>query len=173
MTVHGYRLRWYWLLLLALLIANVFVYWHSGRLTRGGFPAAPPDANGDGPGRGGFQEKMREALEKLPSGERAAIEQRLQADHQFFDSLRELAPDVRKTKIDEHFAKNPPPKIPGLALPPPPGGPGAPGPGGAGGNGSGDPGGRGGPESGHIPPPEIRRGMDQGIVDSLRKGTNP
>lgn len=166
MTISGYRIRWYWLLIPALIISNLFLHWPS--VQNGRRPTAPNHGNGGDSGRdfeGKIEGKIHAVLEKLPSDQRVAIEQRIQAEREFFDSLRSLPVEERREKAESHFSKIPPVQIPGLELPPPPeenGGPGGPGD-------IRD----GGPERGHIPPPDVRRGLDQGIVNALRKGTNP
>lgn len=164
MTAHRFRRRWYLFLLAALVVANIFLRWPSGKANHETFPP-PPGVNGNGPG-GEFEEKIQAALQKLPVEQRTAIEERRNADRQFFETLGNIPPEERRKKIEAYFAKNPPPQIPGLEFPPPPGansdhagGPGDPG--------------NGGPENGHIPAPDVRRGLDQGIVNSLRKGNNP
>lgn len=173
MTVHRLHVRWYWLILPLLLLANLVLHWPFGKQDRTG-PPAPPGLEGRGPGQD-FQTKIQAALEKLPAGERVVIEERIQADRKFFDSLGNLSPGERRKKVEAHFAANPPIKIPGLELPPPPPGNGAPGaPGGGPGGLEGGAGGPdGGPGSGHLPSPDVRRGLDQGIVNSLREGANP
>ncbi len=178
MTAPRYRVRWYWLILPLLLAANILVHWPFEKQVRTE-PSGPPGLTGGGPGPD-FQTKIQEALDKLPAGDRVVIEERIQTDRKFFDSLGNLAPGERSKKIAAHFAANPPIRIPGLELPPPPAGNGAPGgrggdPGdGPGGDPRGGPGGPGGgPENGHIPPPEVRHGLDQGIVNSLREGARP
>lgn len=170
MIAPRFRVRWYWLILALLLAANIPVHWPFGKQVRTE-PPGPPGLTGGGPGQD-FQTKIQEALDKLPAGDRVVIEERIQTDRKFFDSLGNLTPGERSKMISAHFAANPPLRIPGLELPPPPPGNGAPeGSGGDPGGGPGGPG--GGPENGHIPPPEVRHGLDQGIVNSLREGTRP
>ena len=88
----------------------------------------------------------------------------MQVERAFFDSLRNLPEQERRKKMEEHFAKNPPPQIPGLEIGPPPGA-------GTGGGGMGGP--DGGLQSGYLPSPEVRRSMDQHIVDSQKNGGHP
>jgi hypothetical protein len=93
---------------------------------------------------------------------------------EFFASVQNLPDAERWQKMQQHFMQNPPP--PGMPFPGPPGG-GPPGPGGSpppggpgGGGPGGGPGGPGGPGGGgpHVPPPEMRRGMDQQIVNTMK-----
>jgi hypothetical protein len=102
---------------------------------------------------------MELALQTLTPEQRQAFEQRMQADRAFFETLRDLPEDQRRAKMQEHFAKNPPPEgfDPGSMPPPdgpPPGGPGDNGPG------------FNGPM--HLPPPSVRRSLDQQIANSQR-----
>lgn len=175
-------LRWLLVgLAIALLIgANFVIRWPHGKTSsdKGSFPPGPPpDIAGNSPNSSaspsGSPDTMRErfqaALQALPADQRKTIETRLAADRSFFDSVRNLPETERQEKIQQHFAQNPPPQIPGLAPLSPDGttAPGSPeGPGGG-------PGGPGhGPESGHIPPPSVRRSMDQHIVDSQKTASS-
>lgn len=159
------------LLLLILLSLTVVRYW-----PRKGASASFPGRSAAGAARkaGGPQEfappdpvareRMEQALQKLTPEQRQAFEQRMQADRAFFDALRDLPEDERRAKMEEHFAKNPPPAgfDPGSMPPPPDGAP-------PGGPGDGPPG-FGGPM--HLPPPSVRRSMDQQIANSQRNA-NP
>lgn len=128
---------------------------------------APPGANFNPAGLGGTPgaERMEAMLKKLPAEQRKAVEERIAADRQFFDSISDLPEEERRQKAREHFAQTPPPFPPdadGAPMPPPGGaGPGD-------GNGPGrEPFGKGGI---HLPPPEIRRSMDQQIANVQKKG---
>jgi hypothetical protein len=100
-----------------------------------------------------MRQRMEAALQKMPAEQRKAVEERMKADRAFFESLKDLPEDQRRKKMQEHFAENPPP--PGF-------GPGGPGPGGHGGDpGNGDP--------IQLPPPDVRRSMDQQIANSLKQ----
>jgi len=129
---------------------------------------APPDANAGpgGPGGPPGRERMEEMMKKLPAEQRKVMEERMAEDRKFFDSIRDLSEGERRQKMQEHFAQNPPPFPPngdGGPMPPPGagGGPGA-------GNGPGpNPFGNGGM---HLPPPGVRRSMDQQIANAQKKG---
>jgi hypothetical protein len=155
------------MLLLAVLLALTAVRgWPrkhpAAYLTAWSSPRKPGGQPGDDPfpePNSGMRQRMEAALQNLPKEERKAVEERMKADQAFFESVRALPPAQRAAKIQQHFAENPPPRFgpgdptagdagPG-ALPPPPD-----------------------LESGgpiQIPPPEIRRSMDQLIANSPGK----
>lgn len=125
--------------------------------------------------------KLESALAKLPESQRVAIQARMEADKVFFESLKALPEAERRQKMQEHFAQNPPPQIPGMErMGPPPGAGG--GPGGPGGSGDGKdsassngPGAEGakdhapdGSAPSRLPEPSVRRGMDQQIANSQK-----
>jgi hypothetical protein len=160
------RYKW-WLLLAVLVILNVVRFWpvkHPAQAR--GFPGGPPPGGFPGP-----DAAMQARIDSLPDDQKQAVEDWIKGNKDFFASVQNLPQSDRQQKIQEHFAQNPPP--PGMPFPgPPPGGPapgGSPGPGGPG-NGGGPPGGPGGPGGGgmHIPPPDVRRGMDQGLVNAMK-----
>jgi hypothetical protein len=149
------------ILLMALLALNAVRYWHgkhpsetfrrAGRLPGPpGDPAAADSFSGTDPA---MRQRIEAALQKMPAEQRKAVEDRIKADRTFFESLRDLPEDQRREKMREHFAQNPPP---------PDFDPGFPGPGGqeGGGPGSGDP--------VRLPPPDVRRSMDQEIANSQK-----
>lgn len=154
------RNKW-WLLLAILLLLNLIRYWplrHASSSAAGHGPSADamqfpqPDA------------AMQARIDALPEDQKLAVEDRMKADRVFFASVQSLPPAERQQKMQEHFAQNPPP------MGPPPGGP-PPGSGGPGDGGPGDPG--NGPFDGgapHIPPPDVRRGMDLGLVNAMKNG---
>ena len=116
------------------------------------------------------------SLQQLPTEQRQQVEERMQADRAFFDSVRDLPEQERRAKVAEHMQENPPLQIPGLEFAGGPGGPPGAAPGGTnGGNGNGEGkdgrGPRGAPDQGHIPDPSVRRGMDQRIADSQKKAS--
>jgi hypothetical protein len=151
------------ILLAALLLLNTVRFWHrkhhpeafrtASRLP--GPPGDPAAANSFPAPDSAMRKRIEAALQKMPEEQRKAVEDRMKADRAFFESLRDLPEDQRREKIQEHFAQNPPP--PGFD----PGLPGAGGPGGGGDPGNGDP--------VHLPPPEIRRSMDQQIANSQKQ----
>jgi len=100
---------------------------------------------------------LASALEKMPPEKREAFEARMQVDQAFFDSVRDLPEDQRRTKIQEYFKSNPPPAdfLPPGGAPPMGGPPGPP----------------GGPPDGpmRLPDPSVRHGMDQQIANSQQK----
>ncbi len=158
------RLRRHWLLLLFVvaLLVNLAIYW-----PRKGDPAALPGARPPGPPSGLLLDAsapdapQREAafqamLAKLPTAQRTAIEERVAADKAFFATLKDLPEAERREKMQEHFAQNPPPPLPGMTDNPPPG-----------------PGGPGGGPGAHIPPPDVRREMDRNIANSQRTAPAP
>jgi len=155
------RHKW-WLLLAVVLVLNAIRYWPVRHAAPGFGAGGPPPGGPGGPGGGAFREPdaaMLAQIQAMPQEQRAAVEQRMREDKDFFASVQNLPETERREKVQQHFAENPPPFGP-------PGPPGPP-PGGAGGG----PGGPGGPGDGgapHIPPPEVRRGMDQGLVNSMK-----
>lgn len=167
------RLRWL-LVSLAILIligANLAIRWPHGEAApdkRAFPPGPPPDIAGnspDSPSQPKMRERFEAALQALPADQRKIIETRLAADRTFFDSIRNLPEAERRQKVQQHFAQNPPPQIPGLT-PISPDGTTAPGSSEAPGGGPGGPG--HGPESGQLPPPSARYSMDQHIVESQK-----
>jgi len=149
------RYKW-WLLLAVLLLLNGIRYWPAKHAAHG-FPGGPPPPGamgGDGP-----DAAMLARIDAMPADQKKAVEERMQEDKAFFASVQSLPEAVRRQKIQEHFAQNPPPF--GM----PPGGPGGIPPGGGPGGGPGGPGDGGAP---HIPPPEVRRGMDQQLVNAMK-----
>jgi len=163
MTRNLFRRHKLAILLAVLLALNAVIYWH-GKHPSKAFPGGwrPPGRPGTAGSADAFpapdpamRQRMEAALQKMPQEQRKVVEDRMKADRAFFESLRDLTEDQRRAKMQEHFAENPPP--PGFD----PGLPGAGGPGGGGDPGSGDP--------VHLPPPEIRRSMDQQIANSLKQ----
>lgn len=157
--------RYKWLLVLAvLLILNVFRYWHRhpARAAGGSPPMAFPTPDA----------AMQAQIDALPDDQRLAAQNWIQGNKDFFASVQNLPQADRWQKMQEHFAQNPPP--PGMPFPgPPPGGGGPPGPGGSPPPG-GPPGGPGGPGGGPggfggVPPPGVRHGMDQGLVNQMKE----
>lgn len=160
-------------LLAVLLLANLVTLWPSKKAARSGPRPGDVPANFTQGVPPAPTEEMRlqlqASLEKLPADQRKQVEDRMQADRAFFDSVRNLPEEERRAKMAEHRQTNPPLQIPGFEFA---GGLGGPrsntniesrdgdglGPG-------------GGPGKGHIPDPSVRRGMDQRIADSQRKGT--
>jgi len=153
-------------LLVLLLAANLAMNWPSKKSAVQRPLGQPPAPGLSAPGpTAEMREKFEAALQKLPAEQRLAVEKRMSEDRAFFESVKALPEQERRKKVGEHFAQNPPPQIPGFAPGPPPGG------GDGAKNGPGGP--DGGPGSGHIPPPEVRRSMDQHIVDSQKSANNP
>jgi hypothetical protein len=166
-------------ILAILLVLNAIRFWsHKKTEAEPAFPppppgavmdGAPPDVNAGpgGPGGPPGRERREAMLEKLPAEQRKVVEARMAEDRKFFDSIHDLPEEERRLKMREHFAQNPPPFPPnGDGRPMPPSG--GEGPPGGDGRGS-DPFGKGGM---HLPPPEVRRSMDQQIANAQRKG-NP
>lgn len=159
-------------LLAVLLLANLITLWPSKKEVPASRPDGPPPVGPNG-GPPVPSEEMRlqfqASLQKLPADQRKQVEDRMEADRAFFASVRELPEQERRQKMDEHRRENPPLQIPGFEFA---GGPGGPRrntnteSGGGEGRGPG-----GGPGKGQIPDPSVRRGMDQRIADSQRKGT--
>jgi len=157
------------ILLAALLALNAVRYWHgkhASDASRGGGqsfgpPGVPGSASGPpgGPGSANpfpepdpaMRKRVEAALQTMPEEQRKAMEDRMKADRAFFESLRGLPEDQRRKKMEDYFAENPPPS--GF-------GPGAPGAGGPGDLESGEP--------IQLPPPDVRRSMDQQIANSQK-----
>jgi hypothetical protein len=159
--------RYKWFLLLAVLVIfNVVHYWPArrpavARNPGGGPPMAFPTPDA----------AMQSQIDALPDDQRLAVQNWIKDSKDFFTSVQNLSQADRWQKMQEHFAQNPPP--PGMPFPGPPPGGGGPGPGGSPPPG-GPPGGPGGPGSpggggwGGVPPPEVRHGMDQGLVNRMK-----
>jgi hypothetical protein len=146
--------------LLILLVSNLVIHWpkHPKETAKGNAPEMP-GTPGDPPPE--MKAQLEEALQKLPEDQRAAVTQRMSDDRAFADSVKDLPTQERQQKIQEHFAENPPPQIPGMPSP-------LNGGSGANGGAGSAPGSWGGPQSGHIPPPEVRYGFDQQIANSQK-----
>jgi hypothetical protein len=177
------RQRRLWIaILLGLLMVNLAVHWPwAGRKSdMARSHGVPPGMPGGQPSEE-MRTRMESALAKLPEAQRTEIQARMEADKVFFDSLKNLSEAERRQKMQEHFAQNPPPQIPGMErMGPPPGaggGPGAPGSSGE----SKDPVSSSGPgndgakdrapdgsATSRLPEPSIRRGMDQQIANSQK-----
>lgn len=166
-------------ILAILVVLNVIRFWAQKR--DDGEPAFPPpplgaaiggaplDANAGpgGPGGPPRRERMEAMLNRLPAEQRKVVVERMAEERKFFDSIRDLPEEQRSQKMQEHFAQNSPPFPPNGDGPPiaPPGGVGS-----GGGNGPGPESfGKGGM---HLPPPGVRRSMDQQIANAQKKG-NP
>jgi len=162
------RYKW-WLVLAVLLIFNVIRYWPAKRAA----PAGPPAA---GRGFPTPDAAMQAKIDALPDDQNEAVKDWMQQQKDFFASVQNLPDDQKQQKMMEHFSQNPPP--PGMPFRDPGGSPdagpdGSPPGGGAGGSGLGEPGANGGPPGDgtpHIPPPDVRRGMDQGLVNAMKNG---
>ena len=174
------RYKW-WLLLAVLLLLNVIRYWPAKHTTQ--------TRNG-GPPPGGFPQPnaaMQAQIDALPDNQKLAVENWMKDAKEFSASIQNLPENQRREKMQEHMSQNPPPQgmpFPGPGGPapnvdgsPPPNGPGGQGgPGGGGPGGPGGPGAPGGPGDGgapHIPPPDARRGMDQGLVNDMKNAGIP
>ena len=129
--------------------------------------SAAPTAQGESPARSpgagsapGMRQRLEAELDKMTDAQRKGFSERMKADLEFMESLRDLPEDQRREKMAEHFAQNPPPFGADFD---------------GGGPGSGPPpflpGEGEGPGNGaiHIPPPAIRRSMDQQIANSQKK----
>jgi len=174
------RYKW-WLLLAVLLILNAFRYWPAKHAAAHAFEGGPPP----GMDRGFPQPDaaMQARIDALPDDQKTAVEDWLKDGKDFSDSIQSLPEADRRQKMMEHMMQNPPP--PGMPFPGSGGGPpgaGAPGGGGPGNGGPGNggpggpPGGPGGPGDGdipHIPSPDVRRNMDQGLVNAMNSGRMP
>jgi hypothetical protein len=166
-------------MLAILIVLNAIRFWPHKKLdAEPGFPPLPPGRPANGappspnfnpgdPSGPPDRERMEAMLRRLPAEQRKVVEERMEADRKFFDSIRDLPEQELRQKAMEHFAQNPPPFLPGADGAPMP----LPSGGGAGGGGT--PGadffGKGGM---HLPPPEVRRSMDQQIANGQKKG-NP
>jgi hypothetical protein len=139
------RHKW-WLILAVLLVLNAIHYWPTKHTTRRQAGGPPPP--------GGFPQPdaaMEARINSLPDDQKLAVEDWMKQDRDFAASIQNLPEAERREKMQEHFSENPPP--PGLPFP----GPGGPDDGGA----------------PHIPPPDVRRGMDQGLVNSMNNAGIP
>lgn len=181
-----FRQRRLWIaVLLGLIIINLAVHWPWSAQRHGmGQPPGPPPNGAQGPRSDEMRAKMESALAKLPEAQQTAIRNRMEADKAFFDSIKTLSETERRQKMQEHFAQNPPPQIPGMEkMGPPPGMAGGPGgPGGPGGRGDGNntdssseqgndgakDNAPGGPAPNRLPDPAVRRGLDQQIANSQK-----
>lgn len=147
--------------LLILLLSNLVIHWprkaHPQETAKGsplemqGMPGDPPPE---------MKAQLEEALQKLPEDQRAVLTQRMSEDRAFFDSVKDLPPEERQQKIQDHLAENPPPQIPGM--------PSLLNTNSGANGGAGAPSFWGGPQSGHIPSPEARYGFDQQIAKSQK-----
>jgi hypothetical protein len=161
--------RYKWVILLAVLVMlNVIRYWPVKHATQTAANGFPPGAGGfQQPGPGG-QQAMEAALQAridaLPDDQKAAAQQRVQQDREFFGSLKDLSPADRMPKMMQYFAQNPPP--PWMLPPRPPGGGQQGGPGGQGGNGFNGFQGNGGVPP--ILPPDARRPFEQAIINGMK-----
>lgn len=158
--------------LFVLLAANGLRYWISHRSAAHqppGFPGGPGGPGEPPPFDDAMQERFKAMIARLPEEKRQIAEERFAADRAFFESVRALPADERRQKMQEYFARNPPP--PGLDLPPPgglpPGAPdGAEAGGGAGSGQSGLPGRAG--RVPRIPEPGIRQSLDTQIINAQK-----
>jgi len=99
-------------LLLGLLIVNLAVYWPR---TKGSdeLYGHPPWQGGEGaPGA-----RLEAALASLPEADRKKVQEHVAAERAFFASIKDLAEDDRRQKMQEYFSKNPPPEVPGMGRP--------------------------------------------------------
>jgi hypothetical protein len=167
------RYKW-WLLLAFMLVLNAIRYWPAKQAANG-FQGGPPQ---------GFptpDAAMQARIDALPDEQRLAVENWIKESKDFFASVQNMPQSDRWQKMQEHFAQNPPP--PGMPFPGPgPGGPPGssgtdggpgPGPGGPGGGPPGGSGGPGGPGGPHVPPPDQRYKMDQGLVNAMKSQEIP
>lgn len=148
-----------------LLLANLIIHWPGKK-----HPAAPGPLGMGGAPPPEIQAQIDAAIQKLPEDQRIAASKRMEEERAFFDSVKTMPEQERQQKIQEHFAQNPMPQIPGVPSPPPGSAPGANGTSTGGNGGPGPGGGSGGDwmQSGHIPQPEARHSMDQNIVNSQK-----
>lgn len=163
--------RYKWFLPLAvLLILNVIRYWpvkQASRNASSGLPSGMGSGGLQAMGPGGFQAMgaaIQARIDALPDDQKAAAQQRMQHDREFFASLQNLPQSERMAKMMEHFMENPPP--PGMMPPMPPGGM-PPGSGGGGFNGF--------QGNGGVPPilpPDQRQPIEQSIVNMMRGAGN-
>ncbi|MDR3401367.1 MAG: hypothetical protein P4L99_02625 [Chthoniobacter sp.] len=154
------------ILLGILVVLNLLRFWPREHSSDGWTPAqqpfldnvgAPPDGAMLPGGDPVMRQRMAEALQKLPAEQRKAVESRIAADRAFFDSLRGLPEEERREKVRDYFAQNPP--LAGIAPP------GMAGGGPPGNLPEGDPPG----DMVHLPPPALRRSLDQQIANSQQK----
>ena len=69
----------------------------------------PNFGGGDGGGRrrmdpAAMEERMQAQIDKLPVAQRPAAQARFNQDREFWKSLRDLPPDQRRAKIEEHMS---------------------------------------------------------------------
>jgi hypothetical protein len=143
------------LLLIVLVGLNVYYFWPTKKTTQTGFPHPP----GGMPPMGQPSAEMEARIKALPEDQQTAIKQRMQQDKEFFASIGNLSDSEKQQKIHDYMSKNPPPA--GMFPGGPPGskdGPGGPPPGGPG-------------DTPHIPPPDVRRDMDQHLVDAMKNSS--
>lgn len=169
-------------MLLGLISVNLAVHWPwAERKHEMGRPPGPPPKGAEGPLSDEMRARMESALTKLPEAQQKAIRERIEADKAFFASIKNLSETERRQKMQEHFAQNPPPQIPGVEkMGPPPGmagDPGKPGEGADSSSGSGNNEAKedapNGPESNRLPDPAVRRGLDQQIANSQKAPATP
>jgi hypothetical protein len=153
-------------LLLLLILANLVIHWprktHS-KVNAAGAPHGVQRAPDNPPAE--IKAQLEAAVQNLPEDQRAAVTQRMSEDRAFFDSVKDLPEQERQQKTQEHFVQNPPPQIPGMPSP----SDSERGPG----NDHGTPVSGEGPQSGHIPSPEVRYGMDQQIANAQKSTATP
>jgi hypothetical protein len=163
------RYKWFFVLAV-LLILNVIRYWPVKHASLSASTGLPP-----GMGSGSFQAMdparmqamgaaIQARIDALPDDQRAAAQQRMQQDREFFASLQNLPQSERMAKMMEHFMENPPPP---RMMPPMPQGGMPPGSGGGGFNGF--------QANGGVPPilpPDQRQPVEQSIVNMMRGAAN-
>ncbi len=169
---------------MVLLLLNVVAHWPKPKnetLMSGERPPGPPPGEaGEPPAE--MRERFEAALAQLPLEQRQQIQQRMEEDRTFFESVKSLPEAERHEKIQARFAENPPPRIPGMENMEPPQKdrpPGAPIVNSTDGNIPGTPGGRGsdsnetpgskgpgGPGGNRVPDPVARKAMDRRIAQS-------
>lgn len=154
-----------WGILVLILLGNAVVYWPAKKSKVAGRFSGPPAGDFKEGKRPEPTAEMKARFEamvaKMSEADRKAFEERRKADDAFFESIKNLPEEERRQKRQEYRAQNPPPKLPEGMGAPPAGGAGGPG----GDGGSGGPGGGNGP---HIPPVDVRRGMDATIVNAQK-----
>lgn len=98
-------------------VAEIFLLTKSNRENRqrtanadgGDQPALnfPPGGGGPGPNRrfdpAAMEQRMQAEIEKLPVADRAAAQARFDQERAFWKSARDLPPDQRREKMEEHF----------------------------------------------------------------------
>jgi hypothetical protein len=148
------------IILAALLALNAMRYWHGKHLSET-FHRAPTrprpseelaNANSFPELDPGMRQRIEGALQGLSDEQRKAVEDRMTADRAFFESVQDLPEEQRREKMAEHLEQNAP--LPGFD-------PGSTGPPGGGDARNGD--------LIHLPPPDIRRSMDQQIANSRKE----